>query len=156
MQKTVSHSIKPAAQVSTLLLRSLAETSIVTMKAQNYHWNVEGMAFKPLHDLFQEIYEDHFEAQDSLAERIRALDVPINASYARFLEVSSIDEAAPGEDAGRMVDMLRADQEKLSRTLRTLAEVAEGCDDIVTNDLAIGRAQSHDKFAWMLRSHLRM
>lgn len=155
MQKVISHSAKPAAQVSALLLRTLAETSIVTLKAQNYHWNVEGMAFKPLHDLFQEIYEDHFEAQDTLAERLRALDVPINASYAHFLEVSSIDEAAPGEDAGRMVDMLRADQEKLSRTLRTLAEVAEGCNDDVTNDLAIGRAHIHDKFAWMLRSHLR-
>jgi starvation-inducible DNA-binding protein len=155
MQKIISHSTKPAAQVSALLLRTLAETSIVTMKAQNYHWNVEGMAFKPLHDLFQDIYEDHFEAQDTLAERLRALDVPINPSYAHFLEVSSVDEAAPGEDAGRMVDMLRADRQKLSRTLRTLAEVAEGCDDVVTNDLVIGRAHIHDKFAWMLQSHLR-
>ncbi len=55
------------------LATSLAETAIETVKAQNYHWNVTGMAFGPLHELFQRIYEDHFQAQDTLAERIKAL-----------------------------------------------------------------------------------
>ena len=32
------------------------------------------MAFGPLHALFQQMYEDHFTAQDELAERIKALD----------------------------------------------------------------------------------
>ncbi|MEO1602819.1 MAG: DNA starvation/stationary phase protection protein, partial [Pseudomonadota bacterium] len=35
------------------LTQALAETAVETMKAQNYHWNVTGMAFGPLHDLFQ-------------------------------------------------------------------------------------------------------
>ncbi|MEL6268064.1 MAG: ferritin-like domain-containing protein, partial [Pseudomonadota bacterium] len=56
------------------LSQGLAETVVTTMKAQNYHWNVTGMAFGPLHDLFQKIYEDHFSAQDELGERIKALD----------------------------------------------------------------------------------
>ena len=48
-------------------------TAVTTMMAQNFHWNVTGMAFGPLHALFQEIYEDHFTAQDDLAERIRTI-----------------------------------------------------------------------------------
>ena len=62
------------AAVIDALHQTLAETCVATMKAQNFHWNVTGMAFGPLHDLFQTIYEDHFEAQDDIAERIKALD----------------------------------------------------------------------------------
>ena len=43
------------------------------MLAQNFHWNVTGMAFGPLHDLFQKIYEDHFTAQDDLADTTNVL-----------------------------------------------------------------------------------
>jgi starvation-inducible DNA-binding protein len=55
------------------LYQCVAETAVTTMMAQNFHWNVTGMAFAPLHALFQEIYEDHFTAQDDLAERIRSI-----------------------------------------------------------------------------------
>jgi len=44
------------------------------MLAQNCHGNVTGMSFGSLHALFQDIYEDHFAAQDDLAERVRALE----------------------------------------------------------------------------------
>ena len=153
MQKYVPTDLKMKSQVHNLLFQSLAETSIVTLKAQNFHWNVEGLAFKPLHDLFQEIYEDHFEAQDALAERLRSLDVLIEGTYAAFLDASSITEAATGETAERMISLLLADQEQLSNTLRALAEAAEASGDIVTNDLAVGRIYLHAKFAWMLRAH---
>jgi starvation-inducible DNA-binding protein len=53
-----------------------------------------------------------------------------------------------------MVDMLKRDQETLSATLRALAETAERHGDIITNDMAIERAEKHEKFAWMLRVHL--
>ena len=56
--------------IAKALYQCVSETTVTTMLAQNYHWNVTGMAFGPLHNLFQEIYEDHFAAQDELAERI--------------------------------------------------------------------------------------
>ncbi len=153
MQKYVPTDPKMSSQVHNLLFQSLAETSILTLKAQNFHWNVEGPAFKPLHDLFQEIYEDHFEAQDTLAERLRSLDRLIEGRYAAFLDASTVTEAATGETAEQMIGQLLTDQEQLSNTLRALAEAAEASGDIVTNDLAVGRAYVHDKFAWMLRAH---
>ena len=62
------------AAIADALNQSVAETAVTTMLAQNFHWNVTGMAFGPLHELFQKIYEDHFVAQDDLAERVKALD----------------------------------------------------------------------------------
>ena len=37
------------------LNQSIAELVVTTMMAQNFHWNVTGMAFGPLHELFQKI-----------------------------------------------------------------------------------------------------
>ena len=139
------------------LTQAIAEISVETMKAQNFHWNVTGMAFKPLHDLFQEIYEDHFEAQDDLAERVKALGAHAVGRYDSFLKRSKIAECERDGDlpAEKMVENLAADQETIAGTLNALADLAEKHGDMITNDIAIERATVHEKFAWMLRSHLK-
>ena len=52
---SISTLSNPAAQaeIAEALNQSVAETAVTTMLAQNFHWNVTGMAFGPLHDLFQ-------------------------------------------------------------------------------------------------------
>jgi len=137
------------------LTQALSETAVETMKAQNYHWNVEGMAFGPLHDLFQKIYEDHFEGQDDLAERIKALDAHAEGRLAVMLERSKIEECDGKISDQAMIKALMADQQLLAGTLSALAEVAEKHGDMLTQDLAIERGRTHEKFAWMLRAHLK-
>lgn len=144
-----------AKEIVEGLTQAVAETVVETMKAQNYHWNVEGMAFGPLHELFQKIYEDHFEAQDDLSERVKALEAHAEGRLSVLLQRSAIQECDGKVDAETMVKNLTADQEQLSATLRAVAELAEKHGDVVTNDLAIERADAHDKFAWFLRSHLK-
>jgi starvation-inducible DNA-binding protein len=43
------------------------------LKAQNFHWNVEGPLFPQLHMLFGDIYEEVYESIDPFAENIRKL-----------------------------------------------------------------------------------
>lgn len=137
------------------LNQGLAETVVTTMKAQNFHWNVTGMAFHPLHVLFQEVYEDHFAAQDEVAERIKALGGHAEGRLSVHLDRSAVKDAAAGvPDAKDMVAAMMHDQEQLSATNRALADLADSHNDIVTNDMAIARMQVHDKFAWMFRAHL--
>lgn len=143
------------AEIIEALTQSLADTAIVTLKAQNFHWNVTGMGFGPLHQLFQKIYEDHFEGQDDIAERIKALEGHAEGRYSEYLKRTAITESDGKLSAAQMVEQLKSDQETLSATLRALAELADQHGDIVTNDLAIERAHDHDKFAWMLRAHLQ-
>ena len=154
--KNIKVDIAPDAKSELIdgLHQALAETTILTLKAQNFHWNVTGMSFGALHKLFQEIYEDHFEAQDELAERVKALGGHAEGRYSEFLKRSAISESDGRLDAKAMVEALRGDQETASATLRALAELADQHGDIVTNDMAIERADHHDKFAWMLRAHL--
>ena len=153
----VAAKIEPTAKEEIVdgLTQALAETAVETTKAQNFHWNVTGMSFGSLHQLFQEIYEDHFEAQDFLAERIKAFAAHAEGRFSVFLERSAVGEHDGRTDARTMVDVLMKDQETLSSTLSSLAQVAEQHGDWATNDMATNRIEKHDKFAWMLRAHLK-
>lgn len=136
------------------LHQALSDTSVTTMKAQFYHWNVKGMAFGSLHALFEEIYTDHFGAQDELAERIRALGEPTEGNYKAYLDRSKVAEATQVIPAAEMVSDMAKAQETVAATLRALASEAGEQRDPLTEDLAIARAQVHEKFAWMLRAHI--
>jgi len=142
-------------EIAEALTQCLAETSVTTMKAQNYHWNVEGMAFGPLHELFQKIYEDHFEAQDDIAERVKALDAHAEGTLAGMLKRSKVTEHDGHGSAEEMIKAMQDAQETLASTLAGAGQIAADHGDTLTEDLCIARGQVHEKFAWFLRSHLR-
>jgi starvation-inducible DNA-binding protein len=143
--------IKSNAQAAIIdaLHLAMAETAVTQQKAQIFHWNVTGMAFGPLHDLFGKIYTEHFAAMDELAERVKALGGHAEGRFEDFLARSAIKESDGKASAQQMLRELQADQRQLSKTLTRLAETADANDDI-----AIARAEAHDKFAWMLGAHL--
>ncbi|SER47153.1 starvation-inducible DNA-binding protein [Tranquillimonas rosea] len=153
-----ARTLEPSAleAIADALNQSVAETVVTTMLAQNFHWNVKGMAFGPLHALFQEIYEDHFAGQDDLAERLRALDCHAEGNLAGMLERSKVDEADGHQTDREMVDRLAKAEEQIASTLAGLGHVAAGNGDTLTEDLAIERGRIHEKFAWMLRAHLQV
>jgi starvation-inducible DNA-binding protein len=53
-----------------------------------------------------------------------------------------------------MIRNLVADQEATVASARRIVEVAEAAGDQATADLGVRRIETHDKNAWMLRSHL--
>ncbi len=142
------------AEICAVLNHALADTTITTMLAQNFHWNVTGLQFSQLHQLFQEIYEDHFQAQDDVAERIKALDGHADGNLARMLEQSGIEEQVGKATAAQMLKSLLDAEEVLASTLKACGERAASHGDTLTEDLCIARGQMHEKFAWMLRAHL--
>ncbi|PTX54197.1 starvation-inducible DNA-binding protein [Litoreibacter ponti] len=142
------------AAIVDALNQSVAETTVTTMLAQNFHWNVKGMSFGPLHALFQEVYEDHFTAQDDLAERIKALNGHAEATLAGMLKRSKVQEhEGTATDKEMLAAMLEA-QETLAGTLASAGALAAEHEDSLTEDLCIARGQTHEKFAWMMRAHL--
>ncbi|MCC5961805.1 MAG: DNA starvation/stationary phase protection protein [Rhodobacteraceae bacterium] len=155
MTQTAAH-LAPGAKdaICEALNQSVAETAITTMLAQNFHWNVTGMAFGPLHDLFQKIYEDHFTAQDDLAERIKALGGHAEGQLARMLDRSKVSEHDGHASDTDMIAAMVSAQDTLAATLAGTAAIAEEHGDLLTQDMAIARGQVHEKFAWLLRAHL--
>lgn len=142
-------------EIVDALNQAVAETTVTTMLAQNFHWNVTGMAFGPLHDLFQRIYEDHFEAQDELAERIKAIGGHAEGTLAGMVARSKVDEHDGMASDRDMIVAMATAQETIAETLIGACEIASKKNDKLTEDLCIGRAREHEKFAWMLKSHIR-
>ncbi|MCC1493098.1 Dps family protein [Cognatishimia sp. F0-27] len=153
-QTAVALSTDARTAIADALNQSVAETAVTTMMAQNFHWNVTGMAFGPLHDLFQKIYEDHFIAQDDLAERIKALDAHAEGTLAGMLTRSKVQEHDGHASDQEMIKTMKEAQETLSATLAGAGALAAEHGDTLTEDLCIARGQTHEKFAWFLRAHL--
>ncbi|MEL6958082.1 MAG: DNA starvation/stationary phase protection protein [Pseudomonadota bacterium] len=153
-QTALALSADARAAIVEALNQSVAETAVTTMLAQNFHWNVRGMAFGPLHELFQKIYEDHFVAQDDLAERIKALDAHAEGTLVGMLARSKVKEHDGHATDKEMIKMMQEAQEILAATLAGAGETAAEAGDTLTEDLCIARGQEHEKFAWFLRSHL--
>ena len=154
VQSAANLSYDAQSQICDVLNQCVAETVITTMLAQNFHWNVTGMAFGALHELFQKIYEDHFEAQDELAERIKALGGHANGQISEMVSASKVEEHSGKGSAEEMITVLASAQRTVANTLAGAASVAEKQDDLLTQDLCIQRGQVHEKFAWLLSAHI--
>ncbi len=138
------------------LIELLSNNYVLYLKTHNFHWNVTGPMFQPLHSLFEAQYIDLWYAADKIAERIRALGFLVPASYEDFAKSSKIKEVVgvPHIKAEAMIKQLVEDQEIITRLARELLPKVEKSMDQVTVDLLSERMEVHEKNAWMLRSFL--
>ena len=139
-------------QTAGALATVLADTYVLYLKTQGFHWNVTGPQFAGLHALFEAQYTDLRDAADDIAERIRALGAFAPGSQAQFADLTVLTEQTGVPTAEAMVVELQADHEAVSRRARAALRVAEQAGDDASADMMVGRLQVHDKAAWMLRS----
>lgn len=134
------------------LAKLLADTYLLYLKTQNFHWNVTGPMFKPLHEMFEEQYKEMAESIDVIAERIRALGEFAPGSFATFSKISSLKEDCNIHSAQDMIICLLQGNEAVVTTARETLASTDSCEDDVTADLMVNRMRIHEKNAWMLRS----
>lgn len=135
------------------LAKVLADTFTLYLKTHGYHWNVVGPHFRSLHVMFEEQYNAMFLAIDELAERMRSLGVEAPGSMSEMLELASIKDHEPTDDAMQMVRNLQRDHEALAAAIRPLAGAADEAGDGATADLYNARMAFHEESAWMLRAY---
>lgn len=141
-------------ELADTLAQALAETYVLYLKTQGFHWNVVGPMFYGLHKLTEAQYQDLASAIDEIAERIRALGYPAPATFAQFLELSTIEEMKGTPTTEQGIQALVSDHEMVARTFRSAVSLADEDNDIVSADLLTQRTKVHEKAAWMLRSLL--
>jgi starvation-inducible DNA-binding protein len=142
--------------VSLQLKQLLADSYALMGQSHLAHWNVEGPHFFELHAAFQRQYEELFTAVDEIAERLRALDVLAPGGLKTLGKASSITEmAAETAPAKDYVAHLVEGHEIVLATAIKLRDLAGSAEDLETQDLAIGRIQTHQKTLWMLKSSLK-
>jgi starvation-inducible DNA-binding protein len=147
---------KASEAVAALLNQRLADTMVLYVKTRNYHWNVTGPRFQPLHEFFESQYDQLEEAIDEIAERVRQVGGYAAGTMAEFSKLSALKEI-PGEvpSADEMIANLMADHETIIRQLREdVDSTAEKHHDVGTSDFLTGLLESHEKMAWMLRAFM--
>ncbi len=140
--------------IAKALSSLLADSYMLYLKTHNYHWNVTGMNFQPLHEMFEQQYTELAQAIDVIAEQIRSLGFSAPGSFKAFSKLTSVTEEEEVPDARTMVKRSQEANETLIRTARKALPACEEAGDEASLDLVTERIRTHSKVAWMLRSHL--
>ena len=134
----------------------LATEYAFVIKAQLFHWNVEGPDFAQLHEFFGNIYEEVYENSiDQTAEFIRILDDYTPGSFERFSELSEISGQTKIPRARLMIEELLANNGQLLDLLNETFAVAEQENQQGIANFIAERIDAQQKHGWMLRSFLK-
>ena len=125
------------------------------IKAQNFHWNVEGSDFYQLHNLFEDIYTEVYGAVDGFAENIRKIKAYTPASLYRFSALSAVDDEVEVLDPSAMIAELLRDAEKMQEIMKHLFVEAEALGHHGLSNFLADRQDAFAKHAWFLRSTLK-
>ena len=133
----------------------LASDYALSIKAQNFHWNVEGPDFAQYHAFFGSFYEEVYGAVDKIAEYIRALQEYSPGSFERFIELSQIQGQTKIPRARLMIEELLSDNETMINLLNQCFASAESENNQGIANFIAERLDAHGKHGWMLRSFLK-
>jgi starvation-inducible DNA-binding protein len=122
------------------------------IKAQNFHWNVEGSDFYQLHQLFEDIYNEVYGAVDAFAENIRKIKAYTPASLERFSALTAISDEVEVLAPQAMVAELLRDAEKMQEIMKVLFTEAEARTENGLSNFLADRQDAFAKHAWFLRA----
>lgn len=125
------------------------------LKAQNFHWNVEGSNFPQYHGLFGTIYEEVGGIIDDFAENLRKSGTYAPASLQKFSMLTVVDDENSVPDPERMLAELYQDSETLGGVFKAVYQLADQMGEYGLSNFFADRQDAHRKHSWMLRSTLK-
>jgi starvation-inducible DNA-binding protein len=158
-QKMYSTRIDLAADVRekviTILNQSLAATLDLKTQTKQAHWNVKGMDFYQLHELFDEMAGELEEYVDMVAERVTALGgvamgtARIAASES-ILSEYNLDAVTGADHVTALADRFGT----YAKHVREAIALTDDLGDADTADLYTEISRTIDKRLWFLEAHL--
>ena len=144
------------AELSELLNRQLADTSDLKTHLKHAHWNVKGMGFFALHELFDRLAGELEAHTDTLAERVTALGGTARGTARQVAAATRLTEfPADAVEGAEHVAALADRYAALARTTRAAIDAAAAAGDQDTADLFTEVSRDLDKHLWFLEAHLQ-
>jgi starvation-inducible DNA-binding protein len=138
-----------------LLNQHLADTFDLYSQTKQAHWNVKGLQFQQLHELFDTLATLLEEYIDLIAERATALGGTALGTARMAAGASRLPEYPLDAVDGRQhVEALTARFASLAKTARAAIDAAASFGDIDTSDLFTEVSRGLDKHLWFLEAHL--
>jgi starvation-inducible DNA-binding protein len=141
--------------IIALLNARLADSTDLRTQVKWAHWNVKGLHFIQLHELFDSI-ASHLEDQtDAIAERTTTLGGVANGTVREAAAKSGLKEAdLTASDGPSMLKFLVHNVAHHANALRTAVQESDDLDDPITSDLFTQLTRELDKDLWFLEAHL--
>lgn len=139
-----------------ILNQRLADASDLKSQAKQAHWNVKGMNFIALHELFDQVATEVDTFVDDIAERVTTLGGTAMGT-ARLAAANSSLEEYPHEitDGSAHVDALSSVLADFGKKVRKNIDEAEELGDADTADIFTGVSRSIDKLLWFVEAHIQ-
>ena len=137
------------------LQKVLNNTLVFYFAAHRAHWNVEGEDFAEYHELFSNIYEDAIESVDPIAENIRKVQ-SFPANLTEIVMNADFKDDCDCKDAMGMAQMLLEKIMMLNASILSAFTVANEANEQGVANLMAERDDMTKKWAWQLRSSLKM
>ncbi|MEL6525759.1 MAG: DNA starvation/stationary phase protection protein Dps [Chloroflexota bacterium] len=144
------------AEMIGILNQLLADSLDLYSQCKQAHWNVKGMNFIALHQLFDQIAEAVEPIIDELGERVTALGADAQGTVRMAAENSRLPEFPGDLDTGeQFVETTRDRVSLFGNNTREAVNTAMEAGDEATADLFIGIVREMDKLNYFLEAHLR-
>lgn len=139
-----------------ILNQRLADAADLKSQAKQAHWNVKGMNFIALHELFDQVSTELETHVDDIAERITTLGGTAMGTVRLAAEKSSLAEY-PHEitDGADHVDALSSALADFGKKVRANIDEADELGDMNTADLFTGISRAIDKQLWFVEAHIQ-
>jgi starvation-inducible DNA-binding protein len=143
--------------VANELAKILADEFLLYTKTRKAHWNIEAPDFLTVHRFFAEQYAQIETIIDDVAERIRTLGHYADATLSNFLNLTHLTEETrdKNDSAGFMKSLLEDHETIIIHLRENVTRFATKWHDQGTADFITGLMETHEKMAWLLRSHLK-
>ena len=141
-------------QLVEILNSRLADAIDLKSQAKQAHWNVKGMNFIALHELFDQVSTATETHIDDIAERITTLGGTAMGTIRVAAQKSSLSEY-PLEisDGAAHVDALSNALADFGKKVRADIDSTDELGDKDTADLFTGISRSIDKLLWFVEAH---
>ena len=138
------------------LNRCLADSIVIQSQAKYAHWNVKGLHFFPLHELFDEIAEEFEDHVDEIAERItslggQAIGTTYTAASASNIPPLSTSAVTGVEFIEMLADRIAMHDANLSQDI----QAATQSGDVDTADMLNEISREVGEQRWFLEAHLQ-
>lgn len=133
------------------LNKFLSELEIMSVKLQNYHWNVQGHNFFVIHSKLEEFYDEISEQIDEIAEHILAKGYEPLGTMRDFISNSEIVEAKNEKiKSEELLKNVTQDYNTLYQKSLEIKKCAENFEDNETSALMDDYLKEYSKKLWML------
>jgi len=147
---------KGVTEISDSLRQLLADVFALYVKTKNFHWHMSGQHFRDYHLLLDEQSEQIFAMTDDIAERARKIGGTTIRSIGDIAEHQRLkDNDEELVTPGDMLAELCADNQRLTRFLRSAHELCERHNDIATASLIETWIDQTERRTWFLAAIAR-